>query len=348
MTDWDTPSLTDEYSDFRDFLKEQLDHLGKEDFTSDTNIPVGFFRTNSTSFKKEQYTGSSWALTSRELDIDNHINNSTLHQGAPAGSIIAWLTSTPPTGWVLLDGVAKSRTTYAALFAEWGTTFGAGDGSTTFGVPDCRSMVLIGKGGSGSANAPLGSTFGTIDHVHTGPSHTHAVASHTHTMANHTHNGAAHTHSTPNHQHTVQAHYHAATGNGATIAISSGGAHAHGVPTRNNASGFSNSGTAFGKVTPAWAGGYDLNTESAGAHIHSNADFAGHVGNVNSGNSGDGGVLTNSTGGSTTGSSGTGATSAPSTNTTDGTTLTTDAGGTGNTGTANMPCVIINWIAKGV
>jgi microcystin-dependent protein len=56
----------------------------------------------------------------------------------PAGTIALWLTGTPPTGWLELRGGNVSRTTYAALFAVWGTTFGAGDGSTTFGLPEVR------------------------------------------------------------------------------------------------------------------------------------------------------------------------------------------------------------------
>jgi microcystin-dependent protein len=55
-----------------------------------------------------------------------------------------------------------------------GTTYGAGDGSTTFNVPDMRGKFPFGKAAAGTGNA-LGASFGTIDHVHTGPSHTHNV-----------------------------------------------------------------------------------------------------------------------------------------------------------------------------
>jgi hypothetical protein len=57
---------------------------------------------------------------------------------APVGAILLWLTSTAPTGWLHCNGQAVSRTTYDDLFALWGTTFGVGDGSTTFNVPDVR------------------------------------------------------------------------------------------------------------------------------------------------------------------------------------------------------------------
>lgn len=56
----------------------------------------------------------------------------------PIGTIALWLTTTAPSGWLHLNGQAVSRSTYSALFALWGTTFGSGDGSTTFNVPETR------------------------------------------------------------------------------------------------------------------------------------------------------------------------------------------------------------------
>ncbi len=64
----------------------------------------------------------------------------------PAGSIIAWSGSSAPSGWVLCDGTAISRTTYAALFAIAGTAYGIGDGATTFNVPDLQDRLPLGKG----------------------------------------------------------------------------------------------------------------------------------------------------------------------------------------------------------
>lgn len=347
-TDWDTPSLADEYSDFRDFIKLQLEHLGQLTFTDDTNIPTGFVRRNATTDKLEYYTGASWTPTLRETEVDNHINDTTLHGGLPIGSVFGWFTGTAPTGCFILDGTAKSRTTYADLFALWGTTYGVGDGSTTFGIPDCRGQLPIGKGTASPANGSLGATFGTLSHVHTGPSHTHTVASHTHDMASHTHTGGAHTHSTPVHFHTVPSHYHAATGNGADINITSSAAHQHNYGIREG-SGLV-SGTGGNRVMNTSAGGStNTNTTSndgGGAHVHSNVSFAGNVGNVSGGVSGDSTMPTTSETGGNSGSGGTVATGAPSTNTTGGTALTTDAGGTGNTGTGNPPCIILNWCVK--
>ena len=62
------------------------------------------------------------------------------------GMIMMWPNATPPQEWLLCDGSAVSRVTYADLFALLGTTFGDGDGSTTFNVPDMRGSVPIGAG----------------------------------------------------------------------------------------------------------------------------------------------------------------------------------------------------------
>lgn len=84
----------------------------------------------------------------------------------PAGSIIQWAGSTAPANWLFADGAAVSRTTYASLFAAIGTTYGAGDGSTTFNVPDLRGRVAVGKN-SGTFGT-LGATGGAETHALTG------------------------------------------------------------------------------------------------------------------------------------------------------------------------------------
>ena len=66
-----------------------------------------------------------------------------------------------PAGWLLCDGTAYSRTTYAALFAIIGTGYGAGNGSTTFNVPDFRGRMPVGSGtGSGLTVRTRGTTYG--------------------------------------------------------------------------------------------------------------------------------------------------------------------------------------------
>lgn len=86
----------------------------------------------------------------------------------PIGTIIAWAAGTPEAGFLELNGQAVSRSTYSALFTLWGATFGAGNGTTTFNLPDCRGRVLVGyHSGSGRFNAN-GKTGGVETVVLTG------------------------------------------------------------------------------------------------------------------------------------------------------------------------------------
>ncbi len=68
----------------------------------------------------------------------------------PAGLVSPYAGATAPAGWLLCDGSAVSRTTYATLFAVLSTTFGVGDGSTTFNVPDMRETAPVGVGTRGA------------------------------------------------------------------------------------------------------------------------------------------------------------------------------------------------------
>ena len=121
----------------------------------------------------------------------------------PVGVVVPFAGSTSPAGWQLCYGQAISRTTYAGLFATIGTTYGSGDGSTTFNVPDLRGRVVAGEddmggtaasrltaGGSGITGTTLGASGGTETHTLTSaqmPSHTHTQDSHNHTQNAHSH-----------------------------------------------------------------------------------------------------------------------------------------------------------------
>lgn len=76
----------------------------------------------------------------------------------PSGTIKLYAGSAAPTGYLFCDGTAVSRTTYADLFTAIGTAFGAGNGSTTFNLPDFRRRVPVGAGGTGSGT--LGNAVG--------------------------------------------------------------------------------------------------------------------------------------------------------------------------------------------
>lgn len=74
-------------------------------------------------------------------------------QGVPAGAIMDFAMNAAPAGWLACDGALVSRTTYAALFAAIGTTWGAGDGSTTFQLPDMRGYFRRGVGTNSDGTA---------------------------------------------------------------------------------------------------------------------------------------------------------------------------------------------------
>jgi len=95
----------------------------------------------------------------------------------PVGTILMWggSQSSIPTGWLLCDGSAISRTTYSRLFAAIGTTHGAGDGSTTFNLPNLRDRFIVGAGNSYVVAATGGEATHTLT-VSEIPSHSHTAS----------------------------------------------------------------------------------------------------------------------------------------------------------------------------
>ncbi|MEY4278695.1 MAG: Microbacterium phage TinyTimothy, partial [Bacteroidota bacterium] len=95
----------------------------------------------------------------------------------PIGVVSAFAGSAAPLGYLLCDGSAVSRTTYSSLYATIGTTYGSGDGSTTFNVPDLRGRVPVGKN-TGTFSS-LGLTGGEESHtmtVNEMPAHKHTTS----------------------------------------------------------------------------------------------------------------------------------------------------------------------------
>lgn len=82
-------------------------------------------------------TNSLVQIPERRLDISSKLN-------VVVGMIAPYAGSTAPDGWLICDGSAISRTTYAALFSVIGTTYGVGDGNSTFNIPDFQAKVPIG------------------------------------------------------------------------------------------------------------------------------------------------------------------------------------------------------------
>ncbi len=118
----------------------------------------------------------------------------------PAGMIAPFAGGTPPAGWLFCDGSAVSRTVFGVLFSAIGTTFGPGDGATTFNLPDLRGRAVIGKddqggvsagrvtAGNSGLNATVLGAGGGNELIH---GHFHGIVD------------AAHTHEDTGHSHTV-------------------------------------------------------------------------------------------------------------------------------------------------
>jgi hypothetical protein len=128
--------------------------LSSETYLCDLEITIGHSKYGTVNFtpptERNQetlsYTASSGSITnistvSRAFESGDIPTVSSINNGAnmPTGSLVAWAGSSAPQGWLATDGSDINRTTYAALFSVIGTTYGAGDGSTTFGLPNFNS-----------------------------------------------------------------------------------------------------------------------------------------------------------------------------------------------------------------
>ncbi len=174
--------------------------------------------------------------------------------GAPIGAIQDFAGSSAPSGWYLCYGQNVSRTTYAALFAIIGTTYGAGDGLTTFGLPDCRGRATFGQDNMGGTPANritvaggnfdgtvLGGTGGQQNQTLT----TAQLASHAHGLTGGTAIDSGHTHAItdPGHVHTIS-QVSTVDGGGVTKIVAQG-VGGSGTSVASNTTGITvNSGTA--------------------------------------------------------------------------------------------------------
>ena len=126
-------------------------------------------------------------LTDGDVNITNGglsvSSTNTAISVLPAGLVTWNASATVPTGWLECNGAAISRSTYSVLFSAIGTTYGTGDGSTTFNLPNQARRTLVGKGGTGTATLAnsIGSTGGAETHTLT----TAELAAHTHTYNTH-------------------------------------------------------------------------------------------------------------------------------------------------------------------
>lgn len=236
-------------------------------------VAMGNSNTIGNVFTTGGNTGISTTSPGYTLDVSGNVNftgtltkSGTGYDGNPTGTILMWPTSSAPTGYLLCNGSAISRSTYAALFAVIGTTYGTGDGSTTFNLPDLRGRVPVGTGqGSGLTNRALAATGGEESHTLTTsemPSHTHTGT--TTSVGNHTHTGT--TTSVGDHTHSI---YMRGNGTNQDTPYHVGGGDNGGSDQYQNTGG-------------AGAHNHTFTTDGGGAHNHTfTTDASGSGGSHN-------------------------------------------------------------------
>ena len=126
------------------------------------------------------FTGVVTAPTAPQQTANTMIATTefVINNGTPTGALMMWATGTAPSGWLICNGATVSRTTYATLFSIIGTTFGFGDGFSTFALPDYRDRMPIGAGTSYTVAGTGGSKDAVVvAHTHsvTDPGHVHQM-----------------------------------------------------------------------------------------------------------------------------------------------------------------------------
>ncbi len=162
--------------------KENIGTLTNLNTTDKTSL-VG--ATNEVNDKTNTNTTSIGILTNlattEKSNLVGAINEVNGKAGIPVGSITMFAGSQAPVGYLICDGSAVSRTTYQNLFAVIGTTYGAGDGETSFNLPDLRGRTPIGVGSNDNDvhTFTLGNTGGEYEHTLTigeMPEHDHELS----------------------------------------------------------------------------------------------------------------------------------------------------------------------------
>ena len=135
--------------------------LASPTFTGTVTIPAGASISGFAPLASPTLTGTPAAPTAAAGTNTTQLATTAfvLANNVPAGAIDYFAMNTAPTGYLKANGAAISRTTYAALFAAISTTFGVGDGSTTFALPDLRGEFI--RGWADGRAVDTGRTFGS-------------------------------------------------------------------------------------------------------------------------------------------------------------------------------------------
>lgn len=155
------------------------------------------------------YNGNTW------INLPNTANSSV-----PSGTVVSFAGNTAPEGWLMCDGSAISRNDYADLYSVIGTTYGNGNGSTSFNIPDLRGRTIFGKDNMGGNAANRLTTTGGISANNTlgasGGNQNISLTTSNLPSHNHTFTGSQSTTSTNSHTHNYQDAYFAENFSGGT------------------------------------------------------------------------------------------------------------------------------------
>lgn len=244
-------------ADIADVVADIAEAIKPDNPQGDVNVRVGVVAAveSSSPYRVQlDITGTTWL--SRTADASMKVGDRVwaVQQGevviaagrlnaidsfTPIGTVLPFAGSSAPSGWLIADGSAVSRTTYAALFAVCGTTYGAGNGTTTFNLPNLQNRVPVGSGGSYSRGGTGGAATVTLSTSQI-PSHDHgASGSHGHSASGSADAVGDHSHSVAN--QTTRSDISAAAGS--TVASNGGGStggaggHGHSVSVTVNSTG---------------------------------------------------------------------------------------------------------------
>lgn len=238
--------------------------LSTPNLGSDPSATTGTLYFNTTANQLRYRSGSAW------VDIGYQTPATP-----PIGSIIAWADSldSRPSNWEPCSGTAISRSTYSSLFNIISTRFGAGDGTTTFNLPDFRGATLVMRP-STHANVAVQDVSGGLTWVQ-GTADPFSAITHPSDGSTHTHSwtdaaGGSHTH-TIDHSHTTT-----------STATSSDGSHGHAYTATTSSDGHVHTVGSLASFTAATGttATSGANDSASGTHTHTGGDTA--TGNAHS------------------------------------------------------------------